>query len=304
MAVFEAKQSHAGSVTVIIPALNSERFIRCALDSVLQQTHPVDQIVVVDSGSSDSTHQIVAGEYSGRATLIDYHSAAPATACNAGLRAATGEFIAFLDESDFWEPKKIATQLHALAQHPDAVACYTGLRIVDDAGEHLADLIPPDPSTLRRVLRWSNPGIPLSSVLMRRSALEKLGTAFDERLNGCEDWNLWFRLIAHGPFCVSPEPLTAYRSSADGPSEDANHMYEDFMTMLDDTLLADLHGVSRALWRRRIMSYQAFKACLTARAAGDKEAERHFMVKSVSDWPSPFWTPERFRYFAVTAMRS
>ncbi|MBS1798660.1 MAG: glycosyltransferase family 2 protein [Acidobacteria bacterium] len=304
MAVFEAKQSQAGSVTVIISVHNSERYVRCALDSVLKQTHAVGQVVVVDSGSTDSTRQVVAQEYSGRAMLIEQQAENPASARNAGLRAATGEFIAFLDASDLWEPEKIATQLHALAQHPDAVACYTGLRIVGDSGEHLVDLNPPDPSTLRQVLRWSNPGIPLSSVLLRRSALERLGAGFDERLNGCEDWNLWLRLIAHGPFCVCPEPLTDYRSSADSPAEDAGHMYDDFMKMLDDVLLAGLHGIGRAIWRRRIMSYQAFKACLTARAAGDKEAERHFMMKSVSDWPSPFWAPERFRYFAVTAMRA
>ncbi|MBS1822306.1 MAG: glycosyltransferase [Acidobacteria bacterium] len=304
MAVFESKQSRDGSVTVIVPAHNSERFIRCALDSVLRQTRAVDQIVVVDGGSADRTREIVAQEYAGRVTLIERQTDTPASARNAGLRVATGEFIAFLDDSDSWEPEKIAIQLHAFAQRPEAVACYTGLRIVDDAGERLADLGPPDAATLQRVLRWCNPGIPISSVMVRRSALERLGTAFDERLRGCEDWNLWFRLIAHGPFCVSPEPLTDYRSTSDGPGEDADRMYDDFMQMLDDTLLAGLHGVGRALWRRRIMSYQAFKACLTARAAGNKEAERRYMMQSVSNWPSPFWAPERFRYFAVTAMRA
>jgi hypothetical protein len=81
-------------------------------------------------------------------------------------------------------------------------------------------------------------------------------------------------------------------------------MYNDFLKMLDDVLLADMTGLKRALWRRRIISYQAFKACLTARAAGDKVTERAYMKKSVMQWPSPFWAPERFRFFAVTLMRT
>jgi glycosyltransferase involved in cell wall biosynthesis len=304
MAVFEVQQLHAGSVTVIIPVYNGERFIRRSLDSVLKQSHPVDQIIVIDDGSKDSTCEIVAQEYSGRVTLIQQQNGGPARARNAGLRAATGEFIAFLDADDYWEPEKIATQLRVLAEHPEAIGNYTGLRVVGDAGEHLIDLKPVEHTTLRKVLRWCNPGIPPSSVLLRRSALEKLESGFDERHRGSEDWNLWFRLIVQGPFCICPEPLTDYQSSSGGLSGDADHMYGDFMKMLDDVLLADLHGISRAIWRRRIMSYQAFKACLTARAAGDKASEREYMMKSVADWPSPFWAPERFRYFAVTAMRT
>lgn len=81
-------------------------------------------------------------------------------------------------------------------------------------------------------------------------------------------------------------------------------MFDDFMKMLEDTLLAGMTGMRRAIWRRRIMSYQAFKACLTARAAGDKVSERSYMMRSIAEWPSPFWAPERFRYFAVTTMRT
>jgi glycosyltransferase involved in cell wall biosynthesis len=304
MAVFEVQPLGAGAVTVIIPAYNGERFIRRAVDSVLGQTFPVSQVIVVDDGSNDRTREIVAGEYAGRVTLIQQENCGPAMARNAGLRIATGAFIGFLDADDWWEPEKIETQLRVLKEHPEAVGNYTGLRIVSDAGEHLIDLKPVEHTNLRETLRWCNPGIPPSSVLLRRSAIEMLGSGFDERQMGSEDWNLWFRLIVIGPFCICPEPLTDYRSSSGGLSGDADHMYNDFMKMLDNVLLADMTGLRRALWRRRILSYQAFKACLTARAAGDKEAERGYMMRSVADWPSPFWAPERFRYFAVTLMRT
>lgn len=293
-----------GAVTVVIPVYNGERFIRRAVNSILKQTYPVSQIIVVDDGSKDRTRDIVETDYAEQVTLLCQQNGGPAKARNAGLRMATGEFIAFLDADDWWEPEKLTTQIRELQKHPEAVGNYTGLRVMSDEGVHLIDLKPVDHTTLWPTLRWCNPGIPPSSVLLRRSALDKLERGFDERQMGSEDWNLWFRLIAMGSFCVCQEPLTDYRSSAGGLSGDAHHMYNDFMKMLDDVLLADMTGLRRAMWRKRIISYQAFKACLTARAAGDKATEREYMKRSVMEWPSPFWAPERFRFFAVTLMRS
>jgi glycosyltransferase involved in cell wall biosynthesis len=304
MSVFEVEPLSPGSVTVIIPAYNAEQFIRRSLDSVLAQDYAVSQVIVIDDGSSDSTREVVAGEFGDRVTLIKQQNGGPATARNAGLRIATGEYIAFLDADDWWERGKIDEQIRVLSQHPEAVGNYTGLRIVSETGELLVDLDPVDNTSLREIFRWCNPGVPPSSVMLRRSALEKLEYGYDERLRGSEDWNLWFRLIDKGPFCICPEPLTDYVSSAGGLSGNADHMFSDFIKMLDDTLLAGLSGLRRSVWRRRILSYQAFKACLTARAAGDTISERSYMMRSIAEWPSPFWAPERFRYFAVTAMRT
>lgn len=293
-----------GTVTVVIPVYNGEKFIHRAVDSILAQTYPVTQIIVVDDGSKDATCNIVESEYGNRVTLLSQKNGGPAKARNAGLRIATGEFIAFLDADDWWEPEKIAKQVKVLQEHPDAVGNYTGLRVVGDQGEYLYDLKPVDHTTLWPTLRWCNPGVPPSSVLLRRSVLNGLGTGFNERQLGSEDWHLWFRIITRGPFCVCLEPLTDYHYSPGGLSGNAHHMYNDFMKMLDDTLLADLTGLRRILWRKRIISYQTFKACLTARAAGDKKTEREYMKKSIMEWPSPFWAPERFRCFAVTLMRT
>jgi hypothetical protein len=81
-------------------------------------------------------------------------------------------------------------------------------------------------------------------------------------------------------------------------------MFNDFIKMLDNVLLRDLAGLKRAVWRRRIVSYQAYKAVLTARGSGKRAEEISFMKKSLVAWPSPFWFPERFKAFAVTLARS
>jgi glycosyltransferase involved in cell wall biosynthesis len=241
------------TVTVIIPVYNGERFIRRALNSVFKQTHPLHQVIVIDDGSKDSTKEIVADEYGESVMLICQQNAGPSKARNAGLWAATGEFVAFLDADDWWEPEKIASQIRILKAHPDAVGNYTGLRIMSDVGVHLEDRKPVDPVSLVPTLRWCNPGLPPSSALLKRSAVNKLAGGFDENLLGSEDWNFWFRLKAEGPFCVCPEPLTYYQTSASGLSGNADLLYKDFLKMLD-VLLADMTGLRRALWRRRIIS--------------------------------------------------
>ena len=290
-------------VAVVIPVYNGEAFIRRALDSVLRQTLRPAEIVVVDDGSRDGTRDIVAAEYGTAVKLIQQENGGPAKARNVGVRATAAEFVAFLDADDWWEPAKLEKQLQAFARDADAVLNYTALRVVFEAtGEH-RDFPPPSLELLARRLRWTNGDMPPSCVMVRRAALERVG-GFNERQVGSEDWCLWFQLRANGRFCVCHEPLTDYRASAGGLSGDATHMFNDFMKMLDDVLLKDLSGWRRMIWRRRIVSFQAFRAAMTARASGKRADEVRFAKQSLATWPSPFWARERFRAFAVTFLRS
>jgi hypothetical protein len=126
---------------------------------------------------------------------------------------------------------------------------------------------------------------------------------FREDLRACEDWDLWFRFLRQHRFAVVDAPVTWYRKSNTGLSSDAQFMFDCFVAILDEPLLAGMTGWKRALWRQRLLSYQAYKAVLTARARGDHRLERRFMWRSLRAWPSPFWAPERFKAFAVTLLR-
>jgi glycosyltransferase involved in cell wall biosynthesis len=273
------------------------------LDSVLRQTYPPAEIVVVDDGSRDTTRKIVAAEYGTTVTLIQQNNSGPAKARNAGIRATTAEFVAFLDADDWWEPTKLEKQLKAFERDADAVMNYTALRVVFEATGQQKDLAPPALELIERRLRWTNGDMPPSCVMIRRQALERVG-GFNERQVGSEDWCLWFQLRGIGRFCVCHEPLTDYRASAGGLSGNATHMFNDFMKMLDDVLLRDLSGLRRVVWRRRIVSFQAFRAAMTARGSGNAAEEMRFMKKSLATWPSPFWAPERFKAFPVMLLRS
>ncbi len=289
------------SVAVIIPCFNGERFLGRALDSVRAQTLAPNEIFVVDDGSTDRTLEILATEYP-EVRVISQERGGPAKARNAAMREATSELVAYLDADDWWQPEKLAQQVAAMEQHPEAVANYTGLHVVREADGVMWDEVPLAPEKLWPGLRWRNPALPPACVMVRRAAALEAG-GFDERQVGSEDWALWFRLRQIAPFCVCPEPLTCYRSSPGGLSGNAEHMFHDFLRLLDSTLLSGLSGLRRWIWRRRIVSYQAFRASMTARGAGDRATERRYMGLSLRTWPSPFWIDDRGRAALVTYLR-
>ena len=100
-------------ISVVIPAYNAAAWIRRAVNSVLSQTRPADEIIVVDDGSTDGTGDIVR-MYDGRVRLLQQANAGAAAARNTGILAATGDWIAFLDADDEWLPQKLQRQTEYL----------------------------------------------------------------------------------------------------------------------------------------------------------------------------------------------
>lgn len=110
-------------VSVVVPVFNGEKYIAEALDSALAQDHPRIEIIVVNDGSTDGT--LTALEpYRGRVRVIDQVNSGPSTARNAGLDAARGDYIAFLDADDVWLQGKLSAQVRHLENRPEDGACY------------------------------------------------------------------------------------------------------------------------------------------------------------------------------------
>src|SRR5665213_1535655 len=101
------------TVSVVIPAYNAELFIARAIDSVLSQTTPVSEIIVIDDGSTDSTLDLVRG-YGDKVRLIAQSNGGPARARNVGVAISSGKYVAFLDADDWWDPDKTKQQLDSL----------------------------------------------------------------------------------------------------------------------------------------------------------------------------------------------
>ena len=110
-------------VSVVIPAYNAAAFIRGTLDSVRAQTYTQHETVVVDDGSTDDTGDVVQEYFSGhgmRGRVVRQENRGIAAARNAGMRAATGAYIALLDHDDLWYPEKLAAVMGEFDSHPEA----------------------------------------------------------------------------------------------------------------------------------------------------------------------------------------
>jgi glycosyltransferase involved in cell wall biosynthesis len=203
-------------VSIVLAAHDQAPWIGATIASVRAQTFGDWELVVVDDGSTDETAAVVAGAATGdaRIRVVTGPRRERAAARNRGIAATTGPLLAFLDGDDLWLPEKLAHQVSALDAAPAAALCYTIARYVDDHDRPLAVRRPPKPvaGAIFPALMRANLMI-LSSVVLRRSALDPTGLAFDERLPvlGCEDWDLWLRIARQSPVVVVPEELTRYR---------------------------------------------------------------------------------------------
>lgn len=203
------------SVTVIIPAYNAEVCLSRCLDSVFGQKYtPALQVIVVNDGSSDHTGEIAAA-YGDRIEYYEHDNQGPAASRNVGLKAAHGDYVAFLDADDFWMPNFLSSCIHFMDKYPDAVAVSVGQ--LHNLWGHGKVVSPP-------LLRNSNyPKIPFiidnffsfwaeqnhvvtGSSLIRRSVIEKAGYQCVD-FRACEDLEYWGYLATFGPWGFIPEVL-------------------------------------------------------------------------------------------------
>jgi glycosyltransferase involved in cell wall biosynthesis len=166
------------SVSVVIAACDSSRFVADSVRSALGQTHRPEVVLLVDDGSTDATADIA--ESLGATVLRRPHEGIGATR-NAGIAATDTEFIAFLDADDVWLPQKLERQLAALADDPQLGAVFC---LVD---EFLDGIAPGAAHT--RVPLTRQPGVVSSGVVVRRSTVDLIGP-FDP--SSSNDWLKWW----------------------------------------------------------------------------------------------------------------
>jgi len=203
------------SVTAVVPAYNSGERIAEAIESIYAQTVLPDEVIVVDDGSTDGTPEVLR-RFEGRPGFrsIRKPNGGEASARNAGVQLATGDFIAFLDHDDVWRPRKLEHQLAAF--DPSWGMSFTWIEWSSTTGitpSHYPryDSWDPDPATVLRQLESSCAVGPPSTVLMRRDALQKVGPFEHVRPFG-DDWLMWLRFAEAGNrIGYLPEPLTVYR---------------------------------------------------------------------------------------------
>jgi len=206
-------------LSVIIPTFDSLAVIDRAIDSVLGQTLPPREVIVVDDGSRDSTYERL-DRRGGRVTCIRQPNAGPSAARNRGAAAARGAWLAFLDADDTWEPDKIEIQF-AAAMTERAAAVFSAVWECSDSGRKPVCY---DGSTTRGTLLPALIGGNVlhggdSTLLIRRDVFERLG-GFDVSFEAAEDRDLFIRLVDAFPVTYLRRPLVQrFR----GPIRYGNH---------------------------------------------------------------------------------
>jgi glycosyltransferase involved in cell wall biosynthesis len=193
------------TITVVIPAYNSEQYIARAIDSVLAQTYKPDEIIIVDDGSGDNTSEIVR-KYEPSVKLIQQENAGASVARNTGIEAATSEWIAFLDSDDEWLPEKLQLQVEHLKRNPNLQWTTANfIRCHCDKKQRLPDLIKKFALKAQAALNdkeyfdsffsaYLAHGIGCTiTMLIKKDLLIKAGL-FAPRLLRYNDMDMWFKI--------------------------------------------------------------------------------------------------------------
>jgi len=229
-----------GLVSVIIPTYNRASFLKRAIESVLAQTYEAIEIIVVDDGSTDDTHTLVAS-YGDKVLFIRQNHEGASAARNRGLLLARGEFIAFLDSDDYWAKEKLAEQLTALEQHPEAAVCYTWYALVDQDEQFSRAICPQDKGDIFSAVYFRNHLI-TPHLLIKRSCFfegEELILKFDPNLIIAEDFKLRLQLASAYHFCYVPKCLV-YVTTHPGSTHSSYKV---------DEMVKCLRSVEEYLWQ-------------------------------------------------------
>lgn len=198
-------------VSVIVPSYDglTRGYVRAALHSAVAQTFAQREILFVDDGSRDQTASAVRAEFPG-VTVLEKPNAGPSSARNLGLARARGELVAFLDDDDVWDLGYLAAQVAFLDAHPDVDLVFSGMRVIDEAGRVLRDVLPVSTGLTFPEVLLGNNVLPPSMVVMRASLARQVGP-FDETRRLCEDYDYFIRCAKHGKLAPHAKVLASYR---------------------------------------------------------------------------------------------
>lgn len=205
-----------GLVSVMMPAYNAEAYIERAIESVLVQTYPQWELVIVDDGSSDSTGEVVSRYDDPRIKMIRQENQGEAAARNTALKNIQGEFLAFLDADDLYLPHHLESLVGYLLTHDQANGVYADGYYIDQTGKHLQTLSsrrrgPFEGDLFEDVIYGSDVFGPPACVLLRTGLISAHGLNFDGNIVIGPDWDFFTKYAEVGKFGYLDEITCLYR---------------------------------------------------------------------------------------------
>jgi glycosyltransferase involved in cell wall biosynthesis len=300
-------------VSIVTPAYNSAAFIGETVESVLRQTWPAFELLIVDDGSTDHTLDVVRAAAGGDARVRSFNSphAGPAVARNVGLQHANGEFFALLDSDDVWDPRYLSEQLALLRRQPEI--SIVSANVVSRGGP--LDGTPFWPITSgTHELRTHEPIAQENAVsvfaVFRRAVVERVG-GFDPTFTGNEDYEFWLRAMNAG-FRVlqNREVLGRYRRRPGSVSSDDVRMLNGIIAVLESVqrlqgrLEADRALINHRLgWFREELVKAEVRSSLERRDGVTASERLRVLSRLRKDWrlAAGAWLAEAWPDLAVSA---
>jgi glycosyltransferase involved in cell wall biosynthesis len=268
-------------ISVVIPTYNRSEYIQRAVQSVLLQTYSDLEVIIIDDGSDDDTVPVVNElvRTDPRVRLIEHSLRKGAQAArNTGIRAAQGEWIAFLDSDDQWLPHSLEIRLKVAREEGSKVVhseCYV---IREDGNVKPLGVRPMAGRIYRHVL--AHPGPVFPALLVAKEALEKIGY-LDEQIVSWQEWDAAIRLAKHYPFSFVAEPTFIY--DCRGTDTISKNILRDalgYEQIVRKHILAILlHAGPRALARHYRLAASRYQR------AGDQRAVQRCTLLALLWWP-------------------
>jgi glycosyltransferase involved in cell wall biosynthesis len=274
--------TNAPAVSVLMSVYNGERWLRESIRSILTQSYPDFEFLIIDDGSRDRSLEILreCASQDGRITVHEKANTGLADSLNVGLSHARGRWIARTDADDISEPDRLMRQLRHLQAHEHVVLLGTGLRLIHADGEPAAShQYPEDHTALVRRLTHGGPRFAHASVMFRRDAALSIG-GYRPRVRTAEDLDLWLRLAEIGPIGCLRDPLVRIRKHVHQVSREdggARQFVDAYLAMTSYWIRRS--GGADPVASASGAAFERFRTWLTQRLAEERVLQRHAVIE-------------------------
>lgn len=276
---------HQKTVSAIIPTYNRSAFLREAVASVISQSYPVLEIIVVDDGSSEDIEQALSDIVGPIKVVRHPQNRGHSSARNTGIKAAQGDYIAFLDSDDLWLPEKLEVQMKIFDDSYNVGLVGGGYEYIKSTGEEVVNKprLPPE------FPRYEDLAIGLFAfsgsspiAICKKAVFDKVGL-FDENLVLLEDWDMWIRISEHFKVVNPQKRLVQVRMH----DEVRTHRppWRQMVKLTEKTRTTINERIKDKQLKKKAKAASLFNCYVFSRRAGSYLLATKYLMLSFYKWP-------------------